>query len=173
MLHQVGQYRCHALDHGRLKTFTDLVDQQQAGPVGDGSGNQKHLLFATAQCAGALRKPLQQEGKRSFDLSERHADRPIANAEPDIFFHREVLKQRLLLGDVANSGAGDQVRRQSGYVQAVQFDLSGRLRQESHDAFQEGRLAHAVLAQQAENLTWLQFEIDRMQHGRLGVAAVQ
>ena len=96
--------------------------------------------------------------------------RATAEAEGDVFFHREMRKEGVILEDHADAplfrrqtlaGAADHL--------AMQADLAAGDFLEAGDAAQQGRLAAARRAEQAGDLAALEVEVDAIHHGMIAV----
>ena len=168
------QHLRQAVDHGRLKSFRDLVKQQHVGLGHQRAGDDQHLLLAARQGPGALVQPLRQHRKPAADLLEQGLDVLVRQqAEPEIVAHRQVLEQRVLLRHVDQPHLALQMWRHPRHVLAREGDAAAPRRQKAHDRLEQRGLAHAVLADDRERLGLRQRQADIADDPRRTIAAGQ
>src|SRR5581483_1843926 len=162
----------YRLDDRRLQAFGDFVDQHQLGAADQSTGEQQHLLLAARERARTL---LESPGQKSEEPADAFNARlqcaVVAQRQPQILHYREVLKQRLFLRNVSQAATRDAMRRLSGDVDAERSDASLSDREKTHDGLEQRALAHAVLAQHAEDFARRDRQLDLTHDHRLAVAA--
>src|SRR6185437_10418822 len=77
----------------------------------------------------------------------------------DVFEDRHVLERRRHLEGAPDAEARMRFRRESRHVGAIKHDTAGRRLEIARDAVEEGRLAGAVRADQADDLAGLDCEV--------------
>ena len=171
----------HPADQDRGEPDRGFVDQQQPGRRHQGAGDGEHLLFAAAHRAGELaaalgqhREGLVAEGKVVRQLRPRRA---AIRAEGQILLDGEPREQAPPLRHHAHPVLHHLARGQPDEVDPLAVDLDidpPALRpDDAHDAFEQGRLAVAVGAQERHRLALADIERDAVQHAHLAVAGLQ
>jgi hypothetical protein len=149
-----AEHTGESLHHGGLQPFGNLVDQDETGRRHQGARDDQHLLLAAAQRPGLLPPALADDWEILADpIDLRRDPAVVAHAEPQILLDGKVLEQGLLLRRVGDAAARDQIGGKSGYVVAEHLDASGADSKQSKRGLEQGRLAHAVLAQEREDLS--------------------
>jgi hypothetical protein len=164
----------HPVDHGRLQAFGYLVDQHDLRAGDEAARQQQHLLLAAAERSGPLLEPLGDDREGRFDLAHPGAQQTIlGHSQAKVLLDREVLKDRVFLRGIGQRLAGVEVRRAVGDLAAVQADRTALGADEAHDGLQQRRFAHAVLAEDDQDLARRYRERDVADDGHRSVSAAQ
>ena len=161
------------LDDRGLDAFARLVEQHQARPADQAPGERQDLLLAARERpAGAVK-----QGREDREGRDDLLDAAITLAEPgadmEILAYRQVRKDPAPLGDVAKTKpcpAGHAEARDVGLIKA---DGAVRRRQLANQRAQQGRLAHAVVAEHADDLACPDLQGDPVQDRDRAVAGAQ
>lgn len=134
--------------------------------------HDQHLLLAAGQRAGPLAQPLGQHRRPAADLLETRAHVTVReHAKSEIVADRQVLEQRMFLGNIDQPHLPLQMRRYSRHVLACKFHSAAPGRQEADDGLEPRGLAHAVLADDGEGFGFAERKTDVADHLRRAVAA--
>src|SRR5258705_122419 len=171
LLHQhLGEPR----DDAGLKPFGDLVHENQARASKEGPSDEEHLLLPPRERPRALLPPRLQHREPARDRLEPRVEADaVSQREAEVLFHRQVLEDRLLLGNIAHPEARDPVGRPSGDVLSEKLHAALLGWQEPHDRLEERRLPHPVLPENGEDLSARDVEGDGPENRRLAVAPLE
>ncbi len=103
----------------------------------------------------------------------RRALRLRREAESQVLFDGEPRKDLASLRDVPEAEARALVRRESRHVGAVEADRAGARRQQSREALEQRRLAHAVAAEDRRDSAGRRLERDVAQRVAAAVILVE
>jgi hypothetical protein len=146
-LHEVAQ---EATAGERVEAGDRLVEDEQAGPLGDGDGQSELGALASGELASfLLRVELEL-----VDSCLRKLRIPVAvhlGAELEVVGHRQVCVGGGVLGDVADPR---QLRGACGGRFAEYLDATGGWREHPAGNLQQGGLARAVRPDQADDVPW-------------------
>jgi hypothetical protein len=109
------------------------------------------LLLAAGEVSTSATEHAFQDRKQLVDMLGNDAGAIAASSQPDtqILLHRELGKDLAPLRDVANAEAGTGIGPRSSQIAAIERKLARGQGQKSHDALEQGRLAHAVATHEA------------------------
>ncbi len=93
--------------------------------------------------------------------------------QPEVFLRAQAGQDAAALRHVADAEAAALVRRPLRDIDAVDDDLAPGRRHQAHDGLQQGGLAHAVVADDADRLAFAQRQRDAAQHRHLAIAGTQ
>ncbi|MNP20069.1 hypothetical protein D3C76_1126290 [compost metagenome] len=173
---QFLDHRADLLDHRGLDAFGGLVENQQARAAGQGPANGELLLLAAGQVTATTLFHLQQHREQFVDEC-RHflgfGAGKARQAHQQVFFHRQPPENLPALGHVGDAGMHPLVwlERSDGFAFPVHRTFLGR--QQAHQAFEQGGLAHAVAPQQAGHFADLGVERQAAQDVATAVVLVQ
>src|SRR6185437_178304 len=164
------------LDDQRRQAERGLVEQEKPRPAHQGTGDRQHLLLAAGKRAAALHLAALQEGKKREDPPQIFGEMcGIADrgAHLEILEHGHAREDAASFGLVRDAAAHDEMRRQSGDVAALEDDAAGAGARLAADRHEQRRLAGAVGADEADDLTLIDREIDAFQRLDIAVGGVQ
>ncbi len=167
----------HLLDDRRLDAFGRLVEQEQHR-IGDQAARDcENLLFAAAEHAALAVEQRDQARKVGDDPVDTGVGAGVAGfrapGEMQVFAHREVGEDAPALGDIAEAEPAAPPGRQPRDLRPFEADLSAGRRQQAHQGLEQGRFAHAVVAEQAEHLVLGKVHRHAAQYGNVAVAGAQ
>ena len=131
-----------------------LVEQQHARVGHEGPPHGHHLALAARQRPGPLLAALAEHREELGDDLEALAEAAPAPVVPhlEVLLDREAGEHVVVLRDVADAPVDELVGLEAGDVRAVEGDLAGPHGDEPEHGLQEGRLAGAVRADDADQL---------------------
>src|ERR1700722_7000999 len=91
--------------------------------------------------------------------------------EAKVFAHGQILEQRPLLRRIGQFQTPLQMRRKRGHLVAGEFYRTASRRQKTEDRLEQGSLAHAVLADERQDLAFSDVEGNVMHDDGAAVAA--
>ena len=148
-----------------------LVHQEEPGVEYQGAGQSHPLLLPAGKLPRqAITEPCEVhhvERAPHLSLDRRFRLPAHLEGEGDVVEHRHVREERVVLKDDADVPVLGRHARDGA---AVHRDLAGRGRREAGHHHQRRRLARATRAEEREELPTPDFEIDRVDGGRAGVA---
>ena len=186
LLHQQdGQAALRAQPQERLLDLVDdrgldalgrLVEEQEPGIAHQPARQRQQLLLAARQ-----RAPLAAEqGLEARKVGEHALERVrlagiavVVPGQPQVLGDRQLREDAAALGDVAEPAQRPVVRLEPGDVLVGERDMAAAGGQEAHDGLQKRRLAHAVVAEDADDLVIPDGQIDAVQDGNAPVARRQ
>src|SRR5206468_11590271 len=142
----------------RLDGGRGLVDEKQHGVVHQAARHLELALLAAAQRAGGLAASLPEYRELLASLLDEIVD-PAALAlvaprtEPQIHLDTQVRKDARALRQVDDAVPSHLVRGDAAHRLPVELDIALARRQESEQHFEQCRLARAVRAEHAADLT--------------------
>ena len=167
------------VDDRRREAERRLVEEEKAGPLGDGAGQRDHLLLATREERHRFAQSVAQGWKEVERLVEAPM-RGARQADDDILEDGEPLEQPAPFVDDGDAvRAHPPRRRQPFYCFAIDRDFAFAAQQSEHSANSRG-LAGAVGAYQGEATAGVEpeahveqglgaripgFEVARLKHG--------
>ena len=171
LLLELGDRLPQALDDDRRQPFRRLVHDQAIGIGHQPAADGEHLLLAAGQRLGALAPALAQPRKQRIDpLQAPAVALGAVPGDQEIVLDAERRKHPAALRHQPDAAAHDGERRIAGDVGTLEIDLAAARRREADDGIDDGGLADAVPAEQAENLALLELKRQALQH--IGVAVI-
>ena len=148
-------------DDGR-ETLHGLVEQQHLGSARQRAAHRQHLLFAARELVACIAAPRREAGEERIDL----IDAPAAglHGNQQVFVDRQRGKDAALLRHKGEAGAGAQMGRLGLDGLALQFDGAAMPCGEAHQGGEQGRLAHAIAAEDGQRAIFWRLETDSIQN---------
>ena len=172
---EVAQQLDDRVDDGGLDALRRLVEEDQLGLGDEAAGDREELLLAARERPALA----VQQGLEAREPGKDPADRLLLLAavgrdpHADIVVDGEVREDAAPLRHVPEPEPRPFARPLPGEVEArVADDPAGR-GDDAHDGLEEGGLAHAVVAEHADDLPLLDREVDPVQHRHPAVAGAQ
>ena len=162
-------------DDGGLDALGGFVEEEELGAGDEGAGDGQLLLLAAAEKAAlAVQHGLQDREKLENVVCDGGGGQALGDeADAKIFEDGHVGENFSALRDIADALPGAAVGRQCGERLVVERDGAGTGPQQAHDAFQQGGLADAVAAHEANDLADRHVQVDVPQHLAVAVTDAQ
>ena len=137
--------------------------------------DQQLLLAARERTAFAVQKHPQTREFRQYGFHDVMLGLPgiLMPSEAQIVANSELREYAAPLGDIAKPQPGSFIWRHARDVGRMEPYRSRAGRQEPHDGFQQGRFAHAVVAENPNNLVFGNRELNPVKDRHFAVAAGQ
>ncbi len=166
--------RQQTLDDDRRQAEAHLVDEQTPRFRHQRPGDGEHLLLTTReQASEALAQRLQRREQLEGAIAGGAARAAIAGeTEPDVLVHREVEEQRTVLGDVGETSSRHEVSAVAVDGFTEHLDGATERCEQPGDGQQRRRLAGPVRAEEGDDLTGCDREIQVADDGDAAVAGV-
>ena len=163
-------------DLGRIEPRHHLVEQQQARTGGERTGELQALAAGDGEIGAhlvELARHADHAGHRfGLALGQLAVGGAEVGADHDVLAHADLGERLGDLEGAHHAGGADAMRRQAGDVLALEGDTAGIGRVEAGDGREQCRLARAIGADQADDLSLAHVErglVDRFQAAeRLG-----
>src|SRR5207245_10457186 len=155
-----------------------LVHQDQPRAGHHHARDREHLLLATGERLARLLDPLAQAREVMEHLVETAAPergRPVGGgrqAELEVLAHAESGKDPTIFRHEADAEPRDLVRGASREIDALELDRAAPGLEEPDQGLHQGRLAHAVAAQERDRLARAHLERDPEEDRRRSVPGV-
>ena len=168
VLAQLQQRLFDLLDDAWLDAFRRFVEQKQPGIGHQPARQREKLLFSAGKrTAFAVEQPA-DAGEACQHAVERlllaTALAMVVPGEPEVLAHCQLRENAAPLRDIAEPALGTLVRLQPRDVFSVKRDRTAACRQKAHDRLEQCRLAHAVMAENADDLAVIDMKVDAVQH---------
>src|SRR5579871_3091250 len=161
------------VDDRGLNAFGRFIEQDQPRRATQATRDRKQLLFAARQrAAGAIEQPLQareifQHGCNDLLLA---LVAPLDAAHAQVFENAQTRKYLPTLWHKAKPDPGPPIGLERRDVAAVEMHMPAGRRQITHQGAQKRRLAHPVVAEDADKLTLVDREIHPVEDRNAAIA---
>ena len=169
---QPGQRASDFLDQRRLNAFRRFVEKDDPWIGHQRARNREQLLFASREQAAAAVDERHQAGKQGEHAIDRLLLGFIGIAGPreaQVLDRTQARKDAAALRHVGESAAAPGMRRFPRDIDAVHADQSAGRGQQADDGLEQGCLAHAVVADDAERLSFVDSQRDAVQYRHIAV----
>ena len=151
----------HLLAKLEVESTERLVEEEHARTVDERPGQGDSLTLAAGELGrtsvAVSRQTDRLQGLLGTAPSLRGGDLAYAQAVLDVFLHRQVREERVVLEDGVDVTLEG---RALGHVDTVEQDLAARGQLEAGDHPQDGRLARAGRPEQGQELTVRDVQVD-------------
>src|SRR6185369_17068483 len=155
------------LAHEGREPFGRLVEDQQQRIGDEGTADREHLLLAARELVAEVVAAAGEGGEHREDARRRPRGRAFdagTMERAQVLLDAEVREHLSSFGDERDPAASDPVRREPGDGAAGERDRPCARPHEAHHRAHERRLAHAVPAEDADDLAARDREVDAEQH---------
>src|SRR5262249_10149965 len=149
------------LDDRGLDAFGRLVEQDELGLHAQAARQRQDLLLAARQHAARSAEDRLQSRQRSEDVVQHViAEARAGGRHAHVVEYRQAGEDLATLRHVAEAQSGAAIRRRLRDLAAGEADPAGGGGQLADDGSEQGRLAHAVVAQDADELAGCDLKAD-------------
>ena len=159
-----------------LNAFARLVEQQQPRTRNERTRERQDLLLAARErTAAPVEQPRQPRKRIDHPLHRLCFALAVAGApgQPQIVVGAQARQDAAALRHVGDAHAAAQVRGGVGHVDTVERDAPAARRQQADQRLQQRRLAHAVVADDADRLAFVHLQRHAVQHRHVAVAGAE